>query len=77
MMAISVRALAAASWGNLVPSETRQSPYAAVMATAAFEAFSVSSSNLTYIVCGDGGPNRYNICMKKSSIDGNRYLYYL
>ena len=31
------RALAAASWWDLVPLKTHQSPYAAVMATAAFD----------------------------------------
>jgi hypothetical protein len=77
MMMISTRALAAASWGNLVHLETRQSPNAAVMATVAFEAFLVSSLNLTSIACVDEGPNHYNIDMKKSSIDGNQYLYYL
>jgi hypothetical protein len=71
MMTISARALAAASWGNLVHLETRQSPYAAAMATAAFEAFLVSSSNLISIACGNGGLNCYNIGMKKSRIDGN------
>ncbi len=78
MMTISARALAAVSWGNLVPLQTWQSPYAAAIATAAFEAFLVSSLNLTSIACGNGGPNNcYIICMKKSSIDSNRYLYYL
>jgi hypothetical protein len=43
MMTISTRALAAASWGNLVPLETQQSLYAVAMAMAAFKAFSVSS----------------------------------
>jgi hypothetical protein len=43
----------------------------AAMATAAFEAFWVSSSNLTSIACGNGGPNCYNIGMKKSGIDCN------
>jgi hypothetical protein len=71
MMTISARALAAASWGNSVPSETRQSPYVAAMTTVAFKAFLVSSSNLTSIACGNGGPNCYNIGMKKSSIDEN------
>ncbi len=75
-MTISARALAAGSWGNSVPLETRQSPYAAAMATAAFKAFLVSSSNLISVACGNGGPNHYNIGMKKSSIDGNRYLYF-
>jgi hypothetical protein len=71
MMTISARALAAASWGNLVPLETQQSPYASAMATAAFKDFLVSSLNLISIACGNGGPNCYNIGMKKSSIDGN------
>ncbi len=61
-----------------MPFEIQKSPYVAAMATAAFKAFLVSSSNLTSIACDDGGPkNCNNIGMKKSSIDGNRYLYYL
>jgi hypothetical protein len=71
MMTISVRALAAASWENLVPSETWQSPYAAAMTTASYKAFLVSGSNLISIAGSDGGPNCCNIGMKKSSIDGN------
>jgi hypothetical protein len=48
------------------------------MATAAFEDFLVSSLNLISIAGGNGGPmKRYNIGMKKSSIDGDQYLYYL
>jgi hypothetical protein len=48
------------------------------MATLAFEDFLVSSSNLISIAGGNGGAMKhYNIGMKKSSIDGNRYLYYL
>ena len=54
-----------------MPLETWQSLYAAAMATVAFEAFSVSSLNLTSIACGNGEPNRYNIGMNKSSIDGS------
>jgi hypothetical protein len=38
-MTMRARALAAASWLDLVPSETRQSLYAAAMATAAFAVF--------------------------------------
>jgi hypothetical protein len=71
MMTIIVGALAAASWGNLVPLETWQSPYAVAMATVAFEAFSMSSLNLISIACGNGGPKCYNIGMKKSSNDGD------
>jgi hypothetical protein len=56
MIAIRARALAATSGGDLVPSETRQSPYAAAMATAAFEAFSESSSSLISIAGGAGAP---------------------
>ncbi len=37
-MTMRARALAAASWLDLVPSETRQSPYAAAMAMAALKA---------------------------------------
>ena len=40
-MMMRVRVLTAASWLDLVPSETRQSPYAAAMATAAFAVFGV------------------------------------
>jgi hypothetical protein len=42
MMMIIAIAFAAASCGYPVSAETRQSPYAAAMATAAFDAFSVS-----------------------------------
>ena len=42
-------ALAAASWGKVVVSETRQRPYAETMATAAFAVFSVSTSSLSSI----------------------------
>jgi hypothetical protein len=42
MMMIIAIAFAAASFGYPVSTETRQSPYAAAMATAAFDAFSVS-----------------------------------
>jgi hypothetical protein len=56
MIAISARALAAVSWEDLVPLETRQSPYEAVMATAAFEAFSESSLSLISIPGGTGAP---------------------
>ncbi len=48
-MTMRARALAAASWLDLVPLETRQSPYAAEMATAAFAGFLVSSSSLISI----------------------------
>jgi hypothetical protein len=43
--------------GNLVPEEIQQSPWAAAMATAARVAFLVSSSNLSSIAKGAGGPN--------------------
>ena len=77
-MAIRARALAAASWLDLVPSETRQSPYAAVMAMAAFAVFSVSSSSLISIAGWQlGAPKTIVLSMKKSSIDGNGYLDYL
>jgi hypothetical protein len=65
------KGIGSSKWGNLVPSETRQSPYVAAIATVAFRAFSVSSSNLISIAYGNGGPNCYNIGKKKSSIDGN------
>ncbi len=56
MTMIKAIVLAAASWEYSVPSETRQSPYAVAMATAAFEASSVSSLSLISIAGGDGGP---------------------
>jgi hypothetical protein len=55
MMMIIVIVFAAASCGYPVSMETLQSPYAAAMATAAFNAFSVSNLNLISIAMGDGG----------------------
>jgi hypothetical protein len=51
MMMIIAIAFAAASCGYLVSTETRQSP----MATAAFNACSVSNLNLISIAVGNGG----------------------
>jgi hypothetical protein len=72
MMTIRAMALAVASWGESPCLETRQSAYAAAMATAAQVAFSVSSSNLISIAGSDGGPKEDNLAMKKSTIDGNQ-----
>jgi hypothetical protein len=72
MMTIRAMALAAANWGKLLCLETRQSAYAATMATAARVAFLVSSSNLISIAGGDGGLKEDNLAMKKSTIDGNQ-----
>ncbi len=41
--------------GYPVSTETQQSPYVAVMTTAAFNAFSVSNLNLISIAVGKGG----------------------
>ncbi len=71
MMTISAMVLAVTNWGNLVPLETRQSPYVAAMATAAFEAFLVSRSNLTSIACGNGGPNCYTCSPRSKSLSLN------
>jgi hypothetical protein len=49
MMMMNASELAAASWGNLVPEETRQSPWAAAMVTAALVAFLVSMLSLISI----------------------------
>ncbi len=56
MMTIRAMVLAAVSWGKLLCLDTRQSVYAAAMATAAQVAFLVSSLNLISIAGGDGGP---------------------
>jgi hypothetical protein len=55
MMMIIAIAFAAASCGYLVSTETGQSPYAATMATAAYNGFSVSNLNLISIAVGNGG----------------------
>ena len=55
MMIIIVIAFATASLGYSVSTETQQNPYAAAMATEAFDAFSVSNSNLVSTAVGDGG----------------------
>jgi hypothetical protein len=71
MMSIRGMALAVASWGESLCLETRQSAYAAAMATAAQVAFLVSSLNLISIASGNGGPKEDNLATKKSTIDGN------
>ena len=72
------RALAAASWWDLVPLKTHQSPYAAVIATAALVVFLVSSLSLISIAGRRwGAPKTIILSMKTSSIDGNQYLDYL
>ena len=53
-MMISAKALAAASWGILVLSETRQSLYEAAMARVAFAGFLVSSLSLISIATSGG-----------------------
>ena len=65
------RALAAASWWDLVSLETRQT-YAAVMATAALMVFLMSSLSLISIAGRQwGAPKTIILSMKMSSIDGN------
>ncbi len=75
MMMINASELAVASWGNLVPEETRQSLWAAMMAMAAVVAFLVSSLNLSSIANCRGRRRTKivnNLAMKKSTIDGNQ-----
>jgi hypothetical protein len=55
MMMIIAIAFATASCRYPVSTETRRSLYAAAVATAAFDAFSVSNLNLISIAVGDGG----------------------
>jgi hypothetical protein len=55
MMMIIAIAFAAASCGYPVSTETHLSPYATAMETAAFDAFSVSNSNLISIAVGNEG----------------------
>jgi hypothetical protein len=55
MMMIIAIAFAATSCGYPVSTETRQSLYAAAMAAVAFDAFSVSDSNLISIAVGNRG----------------------
>ena len=79
-MMIKAIALAAASWEDSLRSETRQSAYAAAMATAARAVLSVSSSSLISIAEGRWGAmvRRENkLSMMKSSIRGKQYLAYL
>ena len=60
------------NWLDLVPLETRQSPYLAAMATTAFAVFLVLSSSLIFIAGRRwGAPKTIILSMKKSSIDGN------
>ena len=56
-----------------MPSETRPSPYEAVIATVALAALSVSSLNLISIAESWSG----YLGMKKSSNGGKQYLDYL
>jgi hypothetical protein len=74
-------ALAIARLGDSEAKETQVSACAVAMATAALEAFSVSCSNLISIAGGGRKAviqdESNNLSMKKSSIDGNRYLDYL
>ena len=80
MMTIKAIALAAASWADSLCLETRQSAYAAAMATAARAVLSVSSSSLISIAERQGGAmvcRENNLSMMKSSIRGKRYLDYL
>jgi hypothetical protein len=80
MMMVAI-ALAIARLGDSEAKETRESVCAVAMATTALADFSVSSSNLISIA-GSGRlamirDESNNLSMKKSSIDGNRYLDYL
>ena len=75
MMTMRARVLAVTSWWDLVPLETRQSLYAAVMVTAAFAVFLVLSLCLISIAGRQWrAPKMKNLNMKKSSIDVNQYL---
>jgi hypothetical protein len=76
-MAMRAIALAKASCGYSLPSETFPSPYEAAMATVALAAFSMSDSNFIFPREQKGSDIDNNLGMKKSSIDGKQYLDYL